>query len=204
MKDICITVFGDSIAYGAWDKDKGGWVSRLRSMLETNTDNFLHVYNLAIPGETSTGVNTQFNYEYGYRHHHLFHNIIIFAIGINDSLVGFGKNSVPREIFQKNIESLIEKAQKYTNKVIFVGLTRVDEDIIPQNLESSVYTESFINTEINEYDHILKITCDKHKIKYIDVQDILKTDELSDGLHPNEIGHQKLADKIYETIIEYI
>ena len=34
MKDINILVFGDSITYGAWDKEKSGWVNRLRLALE--------------------------------------------------------------------------------------------------------------------------------------------------------------------------
>ena len=200
MKDICITVFGDSITYGAWDKENGGWVNRLRIMLENNTDNFYHIFNLGIPGETTTGVNAQFNYEYGYRFPPGFNNILVFAIGINDSLVGFDQNSVPIETFKSNITSLIEKSKKYTNNIVFVGLTRVDGDIIPQ--EPHPLMSTFINTEIDRYDKELKDICKNQSVKYIDVHNIVNTDELSDGLHPNSIGHQKLADKIYESIID--
>ena len=202
MKDICITVFGDSITYGAWDKENGGWVNRLRMMLENNTDNFYHIFNLGIPGETTTGVNAQFNYEYGYRFHPGFNNILVFAIGINDSLVGFGQNSVPIETFKSNITSLIEKSKKYTNNIVFVGLTRVDGDIIPQ--EPHPLMSTFINTEIDRYDKELKDICKNQSVKYIDVSKVVDTTELSDGLHPDSVGHQKLADKIYESIIEVI
>ena len=48
-----IIVFGDSIAYGAWDKE-GGWVQRLRKILDvktlSNPDQFYLVYNLSIDG----------------------------------------------------------------------------------------------------------------------------------------------------------
>ena len=202
MKDICITVFGDSITYGAWDKENGGWVNRLRMMLENNTDNFYHIFNLGIPGETTTGVNAQFNYEYGYRFHPGFNNILVFAIGINDSLVGFGQNSVSIETFKSNITSLIEKSKKYTNNIVFVGLTRVDGDIIPQ--EPHPLMSTFINTEIGRYDKELKDICKNQSVKYIDVSKVVDTTELSDGLHPDSVGHQKLADKIYESIIEVI
>ena len=202
MKDICITVFGDSITYGAWDKENGGWVNRLRLMLENNTDNFYHIFNLGIPGETTTGVNSQFNYEYGYRFHPGFTNILVFAIGINDSLVGFGQNSVPLDIFKNNINSLIEKSKKYTNHIAFVGLTRVDGDIIPQ--EPHPLMSTFINSEIDKYDKALKDICKSQSVQYIDVHNVVDTTELSDGLHPDNIGHQKLAEKIYETIITMI
>lgn len=200
MKDICITVFGDSITYGAWDKENGGWVNRLRIMLENNTDNFYHIFNLGIPGETTTGVNAQFNYEYGYRFHPGFNNILVFAIGINDSLVGFNQNNVSIETFKNNILALIEKGKKYTNNILFVGLTRVDGDIIPQ--EPHPLMSTFINTEIDKYDKELKSICKSQSVKYIDVHNIVNTDELSDGLHPNSIGHQKLTDKIYESIVD--
>lgn len=202
MKDICITIFGDSITYGAWDKEKGGWANRLRLMLENNTDNFYHIFNLGIPGETSSGLNAQFNYEYGYRFHPGFNNILIFAIGINDSLVGFGNHNVPPETFKANIVSLIEKGKKYTNNIAFVGLTRVDGDIIPQ--EPHPLMSTFINTDIDIYDKALEDICKSHSVEYIPVHSIVNTTELSDGLHPDSIGHQKLADKIYETIVKML
>ena len=46
MKDINILVFGDSIAYGAWDDDKAGWVNRLRLILEDNSNQY---YNFHFP-----------------------------------------------------------------------------------------------------------------------------------------------------------
>ncbi len=53
-----VLVFGDSIAYGAWDEE-GGWVERLKRYLHHRTTSYgeYHlVYNLAVSGETSRGI----------------------------------------------------------------------------------------------------------------------------------------------------
>jgi hypothetical protein len=61
-----IFIFGDSIAYGAWDPE-GGWVERLRQWLfvttrdEYNLGTFL--YNLSIVGETTADLLKRFTTE---------------------------------------------------------------------------------------------------------------------------------------------
>jgi hypothetical protein len=61
-----IFLFGDSIAYGAWDPE-GGWVERLRQWLfvttrdEYNLGTFL--YNLSIVGDTTTDLLKRFTTE---------------------------------------------------------------------------------------------------------------------------------------------
>lgn len=43
MKDIDILIFGDSITYGAWDSEKGGWVNRLRLTLENKGEIYFNI-----------------------------------------------------------------------------------------------------------------------------------------------------------------
>ena len=63
-----IFIFGDSIAYGAWDP-AGGWVERLRQWLfvttrdEYNLGTFL--YNLSIVGDTTADLLKQFTTWFG-------------------------------------------------------------------------------------------------------------------------------------------
>ena len=48
MNDVNILVFGDSIAYGALDNEKGGWVNRIRLALESKSEIYFNIYNLRI------------------------------------------------------------------------------------------------------------------------------------------------------------
>jgi lysophospholipase L1-like esterase len=80
-----IFIFGDSIAYGAWDP-AGGWVERLRQWLfvttqgEYNLGTFL--YNLSIVGDTTADLLKRFTPEIEARQPG---DMIFFAVGINDT-----------------------------------------------------------------------------------------------------------------------
>lgn len=198
MKDICITVFGDSITYGMWDKECGGWVNRLRTLLEQDDQNYYTVYSLGIPGDTSTNVLDRMEKEMNARFNPYFENIIIFAIGINDSIYGYGKNAIPIENFKNNLSTLLNLSKTYTDRTIFVGLTRVDENKIPQ--EKNLYFETFINSEIDKYDNALFDFCKTHNIPYIDVKNELKEKDLNEGIHPNAIGHEKMAIEVLKKL----
>ena len=82
-----IFIFGDSIAYGAWDPE-GGWVERLRQWVfgttrgEYNRGTFL--YNLSIVGDTTAELLKRFPTELEARQP-APGALIVFAAGINDA-----------------------------------------------------------------------------------------------------------------------
>ena len=93
-----ILVFGDSIARGAVDLEKGGWVERLRIYFVNNSKD-KSVYNLGISGDTTENLLKRFMNECKVREP----EIIIFAIGVNDSAIIQNKNNwVSEKDFQKN------------------------------------------------------------------------------------------------------
>ncbi|TFG35449.1 MAG: SGNH/GDSL hydrolase family protein, partial [Parcubacteria group bacterium] len=47
-------VFGDSIAWGAYDSIGGGWVGRLKAFLEKERNLQFELHNLAVDGEITT------------------------------------------------------------------------------------------------------------------------------------------------------
>ena len=47
-----VLIFGDSITWGAYDPEQGGWATRLRNYFEEK-DNDIDVYNLGISGDTT-------------------------------------------------------------------------------------------------------------------------------------------------------
>lgn len=77
-------IFGDSITYGSFDVE-GGWIQRLRKYFDSKSMDF-RVYNLGITiNQTTETILNRFEFEMKERTDQEDKNIIIFAIGINDS-----------------------------------------------------------------------------------------------------------------------
>lgn len=185
-----ICVFGDSITWGACDYEKGGWATRLRNYLEKHND--VAVYNLGINGDTTEGLLRRFDAEAGERKP----DIVAFAIGVNDSKY-FGekdKPNVPLDKFSVNIQRLAEKARKFTDKIVFVGITPVDEKrTMPTSWNPK---KSYDNESIARYDAVVEDFCKKERLFYIPMKDVIQIEDLEDGLHPNSAGHEKMFRKI--------
>ena len=190
-----ISVFGDSITWGASDYEKGGWVERLKVEMMKNTDD-VSVYNVGVSGANTDDLLRRFDIEAKARQP----NVIIFAIGINDSQYIKTKDNprVDLEKFRSNILELIEKARKFTGKIIFVGLTKVDESrvmLVPWDQE-----KYYSNESVSRYDSELRKICEEGKLKFVRLFDLLENSDLEDGLHPNASGHQKIYEKVKEEL----
>lgn len=201
MRTTNICIFGDSIAYGAWDTS-GGWVDRLRSLLHgrtlaSNFTDYYFVYHLGIPGDTTHDVLARFVSEVDAREPH----VIICAVGINDSRYrDSGKTPhVAEDIFRVNVAALIAEAKERAPAVFFIGLTPVDETkTMPY--EEGVYFE---NKNILRYNAMLQGITEESGIEFIETYDALDVKEdLVDGLHPNARGHEKLFALIRNHLIK--
>jgi len=127
-------------------------------------------------------------------------NVIVFAIGINDSqfVISENKNRVSVEKFQNNLEKMVGTAQENGCKVVLVGLTRVDESRtlpIPWNTD-----KKYQNEYIDQYDAKIRAVADKKDLEYIDMSGVLQPEDLEDGLHPNTNGHKKMFGAVKEKI----
>ncbi len=189
-KRIC--VFGDSIVAGSCDADSGGWVNRLTR----NIDN--SVYNLGVSGDTSDDVIKRFEIEVQARKP----KIIIIAIGINDS--SFRKMVdgyyVKAEKYLENLRRILDISKKYSDKIIFNEITKVDEkktNPIPWNKEAY-----YKNEDIKKYNIIIKELCSSNNLLFIELYDLLENIDLDDGLHPNAQGHEKIYNRVKNFLIE--
>lgn len=185
-----ISIFGDSIAWGSWDPEGGGWVTRLRRYFETNENYDVDVYNLGVAGDTTSNLLLRFNTECLARNRHP--QIIVFAIGINDSrYINTSDNpQTSVEEFQSNLVELINQAKEFSKKIIFVGLTKVDE---VKTMPSPWSQEKFhSNSNVVKYNSIIKKISEEHNLPFIDLLDLLEINHLEDGLHPNSSGHKKI------------
>lgn len=192
--NICI--FGDSIAYGAYDPINGGWVNLLRNYFEKKYDD-VTTYNLGICGENSNDLLKRFINEITPRKS----DLIILAIGAND-VKHQKENSVQFDRFEQNINELINQASQFTKKIIILGITPVDEKLtMPRDIPPYNFRE---NRDITKCNEILKKVAEKEKITFTQIPNNFSEKDLYDGLHPNTNGHQKIFEKIKPVIEELI
>ncbi len=193
-----ILVFGDSIVYGACDSKLGGWVNRLRLYLENNRQDDYTIFNMGIPGNTTMDVLKRFDKEMNLRYCVDDTQVIILAVGINDTQIINDENRVTIDAFKKNVRKLIKKAKKYTDNVIYLGLTKVDEDKV-RSLQWT-HRKRYNNNQVVKYDWILKKICEKTNIKFINLLDVLEVTDLEDGVHPNSEGYEKIFNEVIKEI----
>ena len=189
-----ILIFGDSIAYGAFDK-KGGWAERLKEKLMGKD---VLVYNLGVSGDTTIDLLERFEQETRARYDN--DTLLIFEVGINDSY----HSDITPEMFENNVQELIKKAKKYSKKIVFLGLTPVDEsktNPLPWN-KNAFYK----NNKIQKYDNITKEVCKRNSVWFIGISSSFARKGyksiLDDGLHPNSKGHEKIFEIVKDFLIK--
>src|SRR3989338_5108 len=127
-----ILCFGDSITFGRGESSNKGWCDRLKDYFEVKEYN--GVYNLGVPGHTSTDLLKRFDSEAKGRiriKRPSDKYLILIAIGTNDSKWDGMPENNPRTTdkqFRKNIKKLIVKAKSYKANLAFIGLPPVDEE----------------------------------------------------------------------------
>ncbi|MCX6763105.1 MAG: GDSL-type esterase/lipase family protein [Candidatus Moranbacteria bacterium] len=199
MRIVRICVFGDSIAWGAFDEQKGGWADRLKIHFFNQEDaDYAEVYNLSIPGTETTDLLERVEIECD----RCNPDIIVISVGTNDSQFAKleDKNRIPIEKFRKNLEELYKKSLKFTENIVFIGLSGVDEA-----KTRPVYWDadsSYGNEAIGRYDSVIENFCQEKKLKYISLRAILEDGDWEDGLHPVAKGHEKIFQKIKPEILD--
>lgn len=177
MKDIVTIIFGDSISYGLYDNELG-WAYRLRKKLDNNH----FIFNQSIPGQSSFDILNKFEIELKNRYNEIDDFKIIFSFGIKDSL----KNNIAD--FKNNVLEIINKTKPYTKDITFIGLIKPD---INKRVEYDL-------DKVILFDNALEKICNKENLKYIKLINLINNNELIDGLHPNDVGHEKILKEIYE------
>lgn len=189
MRICCV---GDSITFG-YDDEKGGWAERLKKKWAATDEH--RVYNLGIPGDTSTGVKTRIFTEC----HTRKADIIVIAIGINDSRYHNDKPEMTKETFVENLLDIADEALKVTPKLLFVGLTPIEQSMTTPVSWDERY--SYKAERVTDFSDLIDGFCKNHKFAFVQVKDCVGVDELPDGLHPNTSAHEKISKKIEHEIL---
>ena len=148
---VKILVFGDSISWGAFDHERGGWVERLKTdFLQNYYEQGLGVYNLAVSSNNTRNVLKFLESDINKIDTIEFDDyILLFSIGINDSrYLGRVDNVfVPQDEFENNLQKIIGTAKNYSKQIFFTGLIQVDENLL-KSLDESEFWE---NENIKKY-----------------------------------------------------
>jgi len=190
MVKICI--FGDSITWGARLPFRAGWANLLRNYLELTSEEYIELYDLGIDGNTTIDILNRFDIEVEARNP----QIIIFAIGTNDSCYRKTKNNsiINIDEFKNNLDELIQRAKKYTDNIVFVGIGK-GSDVLTKPLIASSTGKCYDKENIKTYDKIIKKICKKNNLLFIDINEKLLDSDFDDGLHPNIGGHIKIFEE---------
>ena len=122
---------------------------------------------------------------------------VVFSIGCNDSRYIRSEHSDQSEVdeYETNIAEIIATAQKYTNKILIVGL----HTLHPDHKEVSVKDFVYRSSRIHEYNEVLKKLADTHDIPFVETRYILKNHpEMfhTDNLHLSDEGHSQIAKAV--------
>lgn len=192
-KTICI--FGDSIAWGAFDNERGGWAEMLKTYFFGKDRN---IYNLGISGDNTNKLIKRFYSECATRKP----DIIIFAIGENDSqdIKSTGGKRVEIGKFKSNLRMMIKQGEEF-GKIIFVGPVKVDEAKTAPVIWNNDRT--YLNEHILKYTFIIESLCEENNLPFIRMFDLLTDKDLADGLHPNSAGHRKMFERVKKFLDNY-
>lgn len=196
-KPTSICIFGDSTAWGAWDFEKGGWVSRLWMDVGIRKgENYVEVYNCSVSGGTTDTILERFESEAKIRSA----DALIFQTGSNDaSYQNTPTNfTVSIEKFRENIEKIIERAKKITDRVIFMDLKNCDESkTMPVSWIDIYYT----NKNIKKYSEVMQEVCRENGVLFMNIEPLDNSD-FEDGLHPNTSGHKKIFSQVKQFLTQ--
>lgn len=181
----------------------------------SNTDgNRYQVYNLGIGGDTSRGLAARIKQEIEPRVSQSWQNIILIAIGINDSRFNGDTNQIEisLEEYEANLEKIISIAQDLSRRICFVGITPVaaagSKDKI--KFKNLTYTNDYENNGIEKYDEVLGSVASKHAVPKVNIFDEAKNGPVFmnslqlDQLHPDSDGHAWLHERIEKFILELL
>ena len=171
-----ILFLGDSLTEGLGVNKEDAFPKIVESMIQNDLKKDITIINGGVSGSTTSDGLARLRW---YLKKKPF--IVFLALGANDGLRGLNL-----EESQKNLEEIINYAQKANAKVILAGM------LIPPNYGPD-YSQRF-----KEMYEKLKI---KYKLKTMPflLDGVAGKKELNqrDGIHPNEQGHKIIAKKVF-------
>ncbi len=177
-----LVLLGDSLTEGFGVSKNSTYGALIQEKLKKNHKNWT-VINSGVSGSTSASLASRMKWILKSKP-----DLILLAIGANDALRGLKLEST-----KKNILEAIKSAQGESAKVLLAGM------LAPPNY-GKTYTQ--------EFERLYRDIAQQTKVKLIPflLEGVAGQKELNiaDGIHPNEKGHQVIAETVYKAIEEYL
>jgi acyl-CoA thioesterase-1 len=176
-----ILFLGDSLTEGLGVNKEDAFPTLVEIMIQQKVDKNIKIINGGVSGSTTSDGLARLQWYLKKKPY-----LILLALGANDGLRGLDLKQS-----QKNLEKIIQYAQKSNAKILLAGM------LIPPNYGPE-YSEDF-----KRMYHQIKV---KYKLKslpfLLDGVAGEKAFNQRDGIHPNEEGHKIIAKKVFEFIKE--
>ena len=199
-----ILFFGDSITQGFWGVE-GGWVERIRKHYDAlwveNLQSGVQpeIFNLGISGDTTRSLLARIEPETKARRWPSDSLVVVIAIGTNDDLFESDTQWVSPAEFRANLETILSIVSPLADAIALVGNPACDE---ARTSPVAWGDFTYSNKELERSEGIIREVADKNGLVFVPLfKDFKKRldegdDLLTDGLHPNDVGHQFIADKV--------
>ncbi len=176
-----ILFLGDSLTEGLGVAQKDAFPNLVENMIKTKLKKDIKIINGGVSGSTTSDGLSRLKWYLKRKP-----DIVFIALGANDGLRGLNLQQS-----QKNLEKIVEFAQKSKAKVLLAGM------LIPPN-----YGPEYAKRFKKMYEEIK----DKYKLKSMPflLDGVAGEKELnqSDGIHPNAQGHKYIAKEVYKFLKE--
>jgi len=225
--DLVFLSFGDSITQGYMDSNlcsypSCGYPIRLYDRLVSGSNKRFGFYNVGIGGERTTdGLNRFLDtitnpqiYDlcpcsscsggnfYPEFCHSIQSEVVIIMEGMND-LGDWAANGAPSfDVIEDNLRTMVLTAQQYGKQVIIATINPV----VPLNDHRSQQAQAVADFnqriwQIANYFQIPVADIYSAFLNYPDWENHLMFTESGDGIHPNDLGFEVMADAFYQTIL---
>lgn len=208
-----ITIFfGDSITQGFWAIN-GGWVDRIRKHFDSIALQDLknniqpEIYNLGVDGDTTKGLLRRIENETKTRKWSGDQLTVAISIGINDYISKYDAKGIDAAEYRDNLEKIISILTPIADNIILVGDPSCDESRTLPVFWGDFY---YSNKAIEQSEQIRADIAKIHGLKFIPIFEKFKIkmdageNLLVDGLHPNDAGHQFIAELVLSAITDVI
>lgn len=182
-KEITILFLGDSITSGYGVAEQDSYPQQLKKLFQTTSKRHLKILNGSVSGSTTASALGRLKW-----FTKVSPDILFLALGSNDGLRGIDLNSS-----KKNLSKVITYAKSFGIKVFLAG------NLLPPNYGEKYRTD------------FQKIFKDLSKQHSVDLLPFLLKDvggevamNQPDGIHPNEMGHKKIAQNVYQFLKDKI
>jgi len=178
--ETTILMLGDSLTEGTGVKKNQAYPYLVEQKLKAKGLSLINVINAGVSGSTSASALSRLKW-----HLRSTPDILLLALGANDGLRGLSTVQMKR-----NLAKTIELALSKGARVVLAGMK------MPPNYGAE-YTREFEKAFYQlakEYDVVL--------IPFL-LEGVAGDPKLNfpDGLHPNERGHQIIAELVYKTLL---